>query len=253
MSGQTQSGGIVAQGPIAPRLNVASLLGSITNAALTLRHSLRVRGGRNTAIFAALSIGLPSLGEWYSINIDGGVRHHSGPQVRGVPVHASVAWWTIASATHALTEDLLGRLGASAAVRRWATPVGSALIATSLDLVIDPYGLANGFWEWRDDGVYAREITGANGRTGIPVENYVAWLGLVGGVAALYGLLARHETPRAADAGSARDAASILLSYYVPAALWALKVRRPRYLLNSALFPVVLALALWPRRAQTTV
>jgi hypothetical protein len=239
-----------ARGPIAPWLNAAALLGSIANAALALRHSLRVRGGRDTAIFAALGIGLPTLGEWYAINIDRGVRHHAAPQVLGMPVHAAVAWWTIASATHALTEELLGRHGASAAVRRWATPTGCALIATSLDLVLDPYGLANGFWEWRDDGSYAREITGANGRSGIPTENYVAWLGLVGGVTALYGLLTGRSAPRTTEPASTRDAASILLSYYLPAALWALKERRPRYLLNSALFPVALACALWPRKGR---
>lgn len=249
-NGRKQAGSIAARGPIAPWLNAVSLLGSVVNAGLALRHSLRARGGRNTAIFAALGIGLPTLGEWYAINIDRTLRHHSGPQVRGVPLNASVAWWTIASATLALTEEIVARSGASESVRRWATPVGSALVATSLDLVLDPYGLANGFWEWHDDGAYAREITGANGRSGIPVGNYLSWLALIGGVTALYGALTRRAAPRAAAPGTARDVAGILLSYYFPAALWALKERRPRYLLNAALFPAAIAVALWPRRAQ---
>ncbi|MFN8541843.1 MAG: carotenoid biosynthesis protein [Thermomicrobiales bacterium] len=247
---QQRTGGIAARGPLAPWFNAVSLLGSAVNAGLALRHSLRARGARNTAIFAALGIGLPTLGEWYAVNIDRTLRHHSGPQLRGVPLNASVAWWTIASATLAVTEEIVARGGASEAVRRWATPVGSALVATSLDLVLDPYGLANGFWEWRDDGAYAREITGANGRSGIPVGNYLSWLVLVGGVTALYGALMRRTPPRAAAPATTRDAAGILLSYYFPAALWALKERRPRYLLNAALFPAAIALALWPRRAQ---
>jgi uncharacterized membrane protein len=248
--GQGPTGGIAARGALPRWLNTVSLLGSVANAALALRQSLRARGARGTAIFAALGMGLPTLGEWYAINVDRSIRHHSGPQVRGVPVNAAVAWWTITSASHTLTEDLLARLGTSTAVRRWATPVGTALVATSLDLVLDPFGLASGFWEWRDDGTYAREITGANGRSGIPAGNYASWLVLVGGVTALYGALTHRQPPRVVEAGAKREAANILLSYYLPAALWALKERRPRYLLNSALFPVTLACALWPRRTQ---
>jgi uncharacterized membrane protein len=247
-----QAGGIASRGTLAPWLNAASFLGSVVNAALALRHSLRVRGGRGTAIFAALGIGLPTLGEWYAINVDQSIRHYSGPRVRGVPVNAAVGWWTIASATHALTDELLARHGASAGVRRWATPVGTALVATSLDLVLDPFGLANGYWEWRDGGPYARELAGPNGRSGIPVGNYVAWLALTGGVAAIYGALARRQPPRVIDASATRDAVTILLSYYLPAAAWAMKEHRPRYLLYSALFPAAIALALWSRHFRPT-
>src|SRR5688572_11072356 len=142
------------QGTLAPWLGWASLLGTLVNAALALRHSLRARGGWGTALFAALGIGLPTLGEWYAVNVDRSIRHHSQPRVRGVPVNAALGWWTIASATQALTDELLARAGASAAVRRWSTPVGTALVAASLDLVLDPFGLANGYWEWRDGGTY---------------------------------------------------------------------------------------------------
>jgi hypothetical protein len=41
--------------------------------------------------------------------------------------------------------------------------------------------------------------------------------------------------------GAGRGGALLLLSYYLPAAAWALKRRRPRYLIYSAPF----ALALW--------
>jgi hypothetical protein len=233
-----------------PHLSTATFVGTLLNAGLALRHSLRARGTRGTVIFAALGIGLPALGEYYAVNIDRGIRHHSRPQVRGVPINAALGWWAIASTTHALVADLLTRHGASEATRRWATPIASALVATSLDLVLDPYGLASGIWEWRDDGIYAREITGPNGRSGIPAGNYFAWLTLVGGVVALHGAITRHEPDPVAPPGAHRDAVAILLAYYLPAALWAIATRRPRYLLYSALLPATIALALRPRRAE---
>jgi uncharacterized membrane protein len=235
-----------------PSLGAATFLGALLNAALALRHSQQVRGGWGTALFAALGLGLTTLGEWYAVNVDRGIRHHSQPQVLGVPVNAALGWWTIASASHVLTDELLARAGASAAVRRWSTPVGTALVATSLDLVLDPYGLANGYWEWRDGGPYASDIAGPNGRNGIPIGNYVAWIALTGGVSALYGVLTR-EKPVSHTPDTAREAARILLPYYVPAAFWAIRERRPRYLLTSALFPVAVALALWPHRAERDV
>jgi uncharacterized membrane protein len=248
--GQRRAASGADQGTLAPWLGWSSLLGTVANAALALRHSLRARGGVGTALFAALGLGLPTLGEWYAVNIDRSIRHHSQPQARGVPVNAALGWWTIASATHALTDDLLARAGASARVRRWSIPVGTALVATSLDLVLDPFGLANGYWEWRDGGTYARDIVGSNGRSGIPIGNYVAWIALTSGVSALYGALARNAPPRNHAPGTAREAARILLPYYLPAALWAIRERRPRYLLTSALFPVAVTLALWPRRPE---
>lgn len=245
-----RKGNIAAHGAIPRWLDALSLLGSVVNAVLALRHSLRARGECGTAIFAALGLGLPATFEWHAVNVDRSLRHHGQPQVRGVPANALLSWWTIASVSQTLSDDLLARAGASAAARRWATPVGTALVATSLDLVLDPFGLANGYWEWRDGGPYAREIAGPNGRNGIPIGNYVAWMMLNGGVSALYGAITHRQPPRSNAPDATRDAARLLLTYYLPAALWAIRERRPRYLLNSALVPVVVGLALWPRRTE---
>jgi uncharacterized membrane protein len=227
------------------------LLGTVVNAALALRHSLRARGGWGTALFAALGLGLPTLGEWYAVDIDQSIRHHSKPQVLGMPVNAVLSWWAITSATHALTDDMLARAGAGATARRWSTPVGTALVATSLDLVLDPFGLANGYWEWRDGGTYARDIAGPNGRSGIPSGNYVAWIALTGGASALYGALTCNAPSRKHTPVAVREAVRILLPYYLPAVFWAIRARRPRYLLTSTPFPVAMALVLWPHRSET--
>src|SRR5437660_302120 len=53
---------------------------------------------------------------------------------------------------------------------------------------------------------------------------------------------------RPATAG--RTAALVLLPYYLASAGWALGRRRPRYLLNSAVCPLVLADALTARRTR---
>ncbi len=232
-------------------LDRATLFGTTLNAALALGHSLRARGGRRTAIFAALALGLPTLAEWHAVNIDRGLRHHTRPQLGGVPLGAALGWCVIASATHALVEDLLAGTEIDAATRRWATPVGAALVATSLDFALDPLGLALGLWEWRDGGPYAREITGPNGQKGIPVSNYVAWLSLIGGVTALYGVLGdRQPAPPRANSATTRDTVQLLLPYYLPAALWAFGQRQPKYLLYSALFPLTIALALRRRDSR---
>lgn len=225
-------------------LNGASLLGTTINTALALRHSLRARGGRGTARFAMLGLGLPTLAEWYAVNASRGLRHHSRPQVLGVPLNAALGWWSIASATQILVDSTLAEYGASDATRRWATPVGAAVVATSLDLALDPFGLALGLWEWRDGGPYAAEIVGPNGRSGIPLGNYLAWLSLIGGVAALYGVSARQQTSQATDPRARREAVQILLPYYLPAVIWALWQLQPKYLLYSALCPLVIACAL---------
>lgn len=235
--------------PLDPRLNAGMAFGALVNIGLTIAQSLRTRGPRGAAVFAALGLGVPSAAEWLAINVSKELRHHSRPQLAGVPLNATAGWYTIAYATFTLTEHLLERAGASARVRRWAAPIGTALLATSLDLLLDPYGLAHGMWEWRDDGPYAAEIIGVNGKRGVPTANFLGWLGLTSGVTFLYGLLhgdRQAKTPIAAR--TARDATCLLLTYYLPAAIWALRHRQPRYLLYSAPFALAVAIGLADRR-----
>jgi uncharacterized membrane protein len=231
-----------------PRLAAGLAFGSLVNTEFALAHSLRTRGRRGATVFAALGLGVPTLAEWLAINVSKQLRHHSRPQLAGVPLNATAGWYTIAYATFTLSERLLTRAGAGARVRRWATPAGTALLATNLDLLLDPYGLASGMWEWRDDGPYAPEIVGLNGQRGIPILNFLSWLGLTGGVTFLYGLLHGDRQDTASISGkAAREAALLLAPYYLPAALWALRNRQPRYLLYSAPFAVAAAITLRPQ------
>lgn len=247
------------------RMLAAMTAGALTGMGLTLVHSLWSHGPRRTAAFAALGLGLPLASEFVGVNVVRAVRHHTFPQVRGVPLVA-VAWYTIGYAAHTVVEGLLARASVGARARRWALPAGTAVLATNLDLILDCFGLDLGLWEWRDGGPYAREIVGPNGKAGIPVANFVGWVVLTGDVSLGYELLAesgetRHrgnklaahervgtEVPVVrlqgdpADKASAGTIAALLLlaPCYVMSAAWALVRRKPRYLAYSALVPAAL-------------
>jgi hypothetical protein len=134
----------------------------------------------------------------------------------------------------------------------------AALAATSLDLLLDPFGLDLGLWEWSSDGPYASEVKGPNGKRGVPLLNFVGWIALTTSVTLAYQRLESRQN--AADTydpgntggpGSQRAAALLLLSYYLPAAAWALMQGKRKYLLYSAPFATTLWAALKGRSATS--
>jgi uncharacterized membrane protein len=239
-----------------PSRSRAIVLQSLVGTGLTVAHSLRARGRRHTIIFAALGLGLPILGEYSAVNMTKIIRHHTEPQVKGVPLSAVLGWYNIGYATFAMLESLVHQVGIPANIQRWAIPVGTAAVATSLDLVLDCMGLDQGFWEWNSEGLYATDIVGPNGKQGIPASNFVSWLVLITSVALAYQFLTRDDPVdpfRAGGAGSVeagRTAALLLAPYYLPAAAWAIQHRKFWYLCTSVLAPIVIALALRGRAAM---
>lgn len=221
----------------------------LLSAGLIAGQSVRTRGVRRTAVFAALGLGLPALAEAYAVTLRRDLRHHMQPQLKGVPLNAILGWYTITYAVFSLLESIGIRHGLDRHVQRWVLPPSTAAVATSLDLILDCVGLDLGLWEWSQGGPYAPEVVGPNGQHGIPVANFVGWLALTGSVTGCYLLLEPRlgEGPpprgtagrRLATAG--RTAVLVLLPYYLAGAGWALGRRRPRYLLYSALCPLVLA------------
>jgi len=219
---------------------------SLIVATLSVVHSLRTRGFRSTLLFAAFGNAIPILGELVAVNVLKVLRHHVRPQVGGVPLAIALGWYNVGygtltvieSITHATDEGQRGRALAPAA----------ALAATSLDLLLDPLGLDLGLWEWSGDSPYASEVEGPNKKRGVPLLNFAGWISLITSVTLAYQRLeigrSAAEAPGPRNAGypgAGRYAALLLLSYYLPAAVWALKRRRPRYLIYSAPF----AMALW--------
>ena len=134
----------------------------------------------------------------------------------------------------------------------------TALAATSFDLLLDPFGLELGLWEWSEGGPYAPEIKGSNGKRGIPQLNFAGWITLSTSVILAYQRLQdQGDDADASDAQNGggsdaeRAAALLLLSYYLPAAIWALKQGRRKYLLYSAPCATMLCAALKGRSASS--
>ena len=158
------------------------------------------------------------------------LRHHVRPQVGGVPLAIALLWYNVGYGTIAM---MRGTINATDQHKRREGPAlapAAALTATNLDLLLDPFGLDLGLWEWSGDGPYAPEVKGPNGKRGVPLLNFVGWLALTTSVTVAY---QRLESGRNAaytsdpgdtgGPGSRRAAALLLLSYYLPAAAWALK------------------------------
>ena len=218
---------------------------SVIVAGLSLVHSLRTRGPRRTLLFAALGSAIPILGELLAVNVLKLLRHHARPQAGGVPLAIALGWYNVGYGTFAVMESIMDAADPNEGEGRWVLVPATALAATSLDLLLDPCGLDRGLWEWSGDGPYAAEVRGPNDKRGVPLLNYAGWLGLISAVTLAY----QHLDPgrnaagpgTTGDSKTGRGAALLLLSYYLPAAAWALERRKPKYLIYSAPF----ALALW--------
>jgi uncharacterized membrane protein len=221
---------------------------AVVGASLSITHSLRARGLRRTLLFAALGNAIPVLGELFAVNVLRLLRHHTRPRAGGVPLAIALGWYNVGYGTFAVTESLLIEAGLREGGRRQMLAPATALLATDLDLMLDPFGLDLGLWEWNGEGSYARGVRGPNGERGVPLLNFAGWLALISSIALAYRLLApggdvagRSRPGEAGSPEAGRTAALLLLPYYLPAATWALKRRRRKYLLYSAPF----AAALW--------
>jgi hypothetical protein len=124
--------------------------------------------------------------------------------------------------------------------------------------VLDPFGLELGLWEWSEDGPYASEVKGPNGKRGVPLLNFAGWLVLTTGVTLAYQRLQTggyaDDAPDPEDSGgpgAERAAALLLLSYYLPAEVWALKQGRRKYMILSVPFATTLCAALKGRWAAS--
>ncbi len=235
-------------GKLDPRLSKAVTAHAFLMTGLNVVHSLRARGLSRTLLFVGLGHGIPVLGEYLAINFSKLLRHRVNPKPGGVPVAIALGWYNVGYGTFAMMEDILRRTGSGGGKPSRALSPATALAATSLDLLVDPFGLDLGLWEWSGDGRYAAEIVGPNGKHGVPLLNFAGWLGLTASVTLAYQRLdpdidaavaSRWGAAGSPEAG--RHAALLLLPYYLPAAAWALQRRKRKYLLYSAPF----AAALW--------
>jgi uncharacterized membrane protein len=228
------------------RLSGALTTHSLIVATLSVVHSLRTRGLHSTLLLAASGNAIPILGELVAVNVLKVLRHHVRPQAGGVPLAIALGWYNVGYGTLAVIESITHATDEGQRNRALAPAV--ALAATSFDLLLDPFGLDLSLWEWSSDGLYASEVEGPNKKRGVPLLNFAGWIALTTSVTLAYQRLeigrstAEATGPRKTGyPGAGRDGALLLLSYYLPAAAWALKQRRLKCLIYSTPF----AMALW--------
>lgn len=224
-----------------PRTSKLLLGYAILGAILNLADATRTRGPLRAAAFFILSTGLPAFGEALVTGPFNLLRHRTKPRIGGVPIAILLLWYNIIYGAHAATERTLARLPMDATRRRETLPLATALVATNLDLIMDPFGLDAGLWEWKVDGAYAPDIEGHNERSGVPVLNYWGWMVVVMGVVLIYTRLFPKGGP------GSRLPVLLLLPYYLAPAVWAAK-NRPKHLFYSALFPLVVYFGLKEKR-----
>src|ERR687898_656245 len=221
-----------------PRLSKAVTAHSSIVAALNVIHSLRTQSLRRTLLFAALGNGIPILGELLAIHVLKVLRHHVRPQVKGVPLAIALGWYNVGYGTLAIVKGTINNAADPQGRKSLALAPATALAATSFDLLLDPFGLELGLWEWSGDGPYASEVKGPNGKRGVPLVNFAGWIALTTSVTLAYQRLETgHNAAYTCDPGDTsgpwaeRDAALLLPSYYLPAAVWGLKRGKRKYLL----------------------
>lgn len=123
------------------------------------------RWGASRAAVAAASVVVATLGVERLGSTTGfpfGEYEYTGalePTLGDVPLIVPLAWF--AMGVPALE---VGRLIAGARV---AAVLVATVALTAWDLFLDPQMVDNGYWEWAVDGVYE----------GIPLSNYLGWLG----------------------------------------------------------------------------
>ena len=231
-----------------PRVSKVVSAHSLIVAALSVIHSVRTWGVRGTLLFAALGNAIPILGELLAVRLLKILRHHARPQVSGVPLAIVLGWYNVGYGTLAMVQGTINDAADPHQGKESLTIARAvALAATTFDLLLDPFGLDLGLWEWSGGGPYASEVKGPNGKRGIPLLNFVGWLALTSGVTLAYqrlesgGNIAEPpDSEEGSGQGSERAAAVLLLSYYLPAALWAQKRGKRKYLLYSAPFATMM-------------
>lgn len=83
------------------------------------------------------------------------------PSIGDVPVIVPLAWFAMGVPALEVGHRIVRSSRAGAVV------VGAAAL-TAWDLFLDPQMVGNGYWEWAADGAYQ----------GIPISNYLGWLGV---------------------------------------------------------------------------
>ncbi|MCD4752340.1 MAG: carotenoid biosynthesis protein [Anaerolineaceae bacterium] len=128
---------------------------------------------------------------------------HLGVQILGVPLLAGTAWGPITYAAYHVSEGLLptsSLKNQSLLMKIWLCLLPAFLTAiatTAWDLSIDAIAVDEGWWVWKNGGHYLSDLSG-----GIPISNFVGWLGLSTFIQLIYRLvIIPSDRPKSIAAG----------------------------------------------------
>ncbi len=123
-----------------------------------------IMGLLTIAICMILSMAVESLGVHTGLFFgDYTYMTDFGPKVAGVPITIGFAWVMVMGTSHVLAAPVTSMFPKVAGL---AYSVYGALVATALDLIIDPVAYeVKRYWVWHDGGIYY----------GIPFTNFLGW------------------------------------------------------------------------------
>jgi uncharacterized membrane protein len=159
---------------------------------LSVSHALLTRGARTAAAlvatataggFAVEAVGVATGFPFGTYDYSGQL----GPKVLGVPLIIPLAWTWMAWPAW---------LAALRLARSWTVRIALAAVGLAAwDLFLDPQMVAEGYWTWRDP---APALPGVEG---VPIGNYLGWLGFAALLMAALSVAARPpaHTPHARD------------------------------------------------------
>jgi uncharacterized membrane protein len=159
-------------------------------------HAVLTKGWKRSLIMFGLSFVIAFTAEALGVNFGLVFGHYYytnvlGFQIFGVPLLAALAWEPILYAAFCITDILAPALfdPAQPWLRRlpatlWMAVVG-ALATTAWDMMIDPIAVSQGWWVWVGGGSYMPDIA-----NGVPVSNFIGWLGVSFVVQLIYRLIA---------------------------------------------------------------
>jgi putative membrane protein len=200
-------------------------------------HAVLTKGWQRSLLMFGLSFVVAFTAEALGVNfglVFGRYYYtgHLGPQLFGVPFLAALAWEPIVYAAFCIA-DVVGahEVGAYNCTPLHRTPrlrscvlpsVVGALATTAWDMMIDPIAVNGGWWVWTDGGSYTPYIQG-----GVPVTNFLGWLGVAFVIQLLYRLIA--PKPRRSSPGlSIHGPLALYSSLFLTAAGVSLTIlRRP--------------------------
>jgi len=161
-------------------------------------HAARVMGPRQATIFFVLAGVVTFFAEYMGSNYDWffGAYDYTdalGPRLGGVPLLVIVVWGVVLYAAYMLVDWLLDLGGVRRGTTWYGAVLWSAVVAlatgtmlAAFDLMVDPFAvsrvwedvLGSSAWWWWSGGSYLPDLLQWQGAGGIPVQNFIGWVGV---------------------------------------------------------------------------